>query len=167
MLKTTMEGKLTAKWREEHKDKIEPASILLERILKERRERWREFYSRSKLKDPLPPLNTFVKLDEWVTVTIDMIAYVGTGTTPHTKTLDYYENGNIPWLKSTVANQEYVKQSENFVTDKALKETRLKLYPPGTLLVALYGEGKTRGKCTELRIEATINQALASGGWSK
>jgi type I restriction enzyme S subunit len=44
----------------------------------------------------------------------------------------------------------------------ALAETNLTLYPAGTLLVAMYGEGKTRGKCAELRIPATTNQALAA-----
>jgi type I restriction enzyme, S subunit len=43
-----------------------------------------------------------------------------------------------------------------------LKETNLKIYPKHTLLLALYGEGKTRGKCSELLIEATTNQAIAA-----
>lgn len=43
----------------------------------------------------------------------------------------------------------------------ALKETNLKLLPKHTLLIAMYGEGKTRGKCSELLIEATTNQAIA------
>ncbi|MEO5881270.1 MAG: hypothetical protein ABIQ06_02550 [Caldimonas sp.] len=53
------------------------------------------------------------------------------------------------------------KPSE-LVTERALSETNLTLYPPGTLLVAMYGEGKTRGRCAELRISATTNQALAA-----
>ena len=48
------------------------------------------------------------------------------------------------------------------MTQRALAETNLTLYPPGTLLLAMYGEGKTRGKCSELRIPATTNQALAA-----
>lgn len=48
------------------------------------------------------------------------------------------------------------------ITDKALSETSVKLWPPGTLLVALYGEGQTRGRCAELTIEATTNQACAA-----
>lgn len=43
-----------------------------------------------------------------------------------------------------------------------MRETKLRLYPKHTLLVALYGEGKTRGKCSELLIEATTNQAIAA-----
>jgi type I restriction enzyme S subunit len=48
------------------------------------------------------------------------------------------------------------------VTELAVKECRLELYPAGSLLVAMYGEGKTRGKCSELLIPAAINQAIAA-----
>jgi len=55
-----------------------------------------------------------------------------------------------------------VDKADEFVTDTALQETNLTLYPPGTLLLAMYGEGRTRGKCSELRIDATTNQAIAA-----
>jgi len=61
-----------------------------------------------------------------------------------------------------VVNDAYVDQPSEFVTQLALAETNLTVYPAGTLLVAMYGEGKTRGKCTELRIPAATNQALAA-----
>jgi type I restriction enzyme, S subunit len=48
------------------------------------------------------------------------------------------------------------------VTESAIKDHRLKIYPVGTLLVAMYGEGKTRGQVSELAIDATINQACAA-----
>ena len=63
---------------------------------------------------------------------------------------------------SGVANGDYVDKASEFVTQRALAETNLTLYPIGTLLIAMYGEGKTRGKCAELRIPATTNQALAA-----
>ncbi|MGH9888016.1 MAG: restriction endonuclease subunit S, partial [bacterium] len=59
-------------------------------------------------------------------------------------------------------NDTKVSIAHEFVTDIALRETNLTLYEPGTLLVAMYGEGKTRGKCAELRIRAATNQALAA-----
>jgi type I restriction enzyme S subunit len=74
----------------------------------------------------------------------------------------YYEGGDIPWVTSSLVNESYVYGARQYVTQKALEETSLRLLPPGTLLVATYGEGKTRGKCTELRIWATTNQACAS-----
>jgi len=48
------------------------------------------------------------------------------------------------------------------VTQRALDETNLSIYEPGTLLLAMYGEGRTRGKCSELMIRATTNQAIAA-----
>lgn len=45
--------------------------------------------------------------------------------------------------------------------------TNLTLYPPGTLLLAMYGEGKTRGRCTELRLQATTNQAFGSAAGAR
>jgi type I restriction enzyme S subunit len=55
-----------------------------------------------------------------------------------------------------------VREATEFVTGNALDECNLTVYPVGTLLLAMYGEGKTRGKCTELLIESTTNQALAA-----
>ncbi len=59
-------------------------------------------------------------------------------------------------------NGDYVDEASEFVTQLALAQTNLTLYPVGSLLIAMYGEGKTRGKCTELRIPAATNQALAA-----
>ncbi|WP_231933041.1 restriction endonuclease subunit S [Botrimarina mediterranea] len=191
VLKSAVEGRLTADWRAEHKD-IEPASELLERILVERRERqlaaqldkWRarkakagwtaeriaaaEPAERTKLAakyqepkgpatDDLPELPA-----TWCWATVEAICDVFTGTTPNRGTARFYENGSIPWITSTAVNHDFVDKETEFVTEAATLETRLALYPAGTLLIALYGEGKTRGMVTELRIDATINQALAA-----
>jgi type I restriction enzyme S subunit len=98
----------------------------------------------------------------WEWVKIDDIAKVGTGSTPLKGNKDYYENGKIAWVTSGALNDEYVRKATDYVTDLALKETNLSLYPKHTLLLAMYGEGKTRGKCSELLIEATTNQAIAA-----
>ena len=68
----------------------------------------------------------------------------------------------MPWVTSGMLNESYVRHCSNYVTEKALNDTNLRLYPPHTLVVALYGEGKTRGKCSELLIHATTNQAVAA-----
>lgn len=100
--------------------------------------------------------------DGWEWVKIDDIAKVGTGSTPLKGNKNYYENGKIAWVTSGALNDEYVRKATDYVTDLALKETNLSLYPKHTLLLAMYGEGKTRGKCSELLIEATTNQAIAA-----
>ncbi|WP_438452464.1 restriction endonuclease subunit S [Streptomyces asiaticus] len=98
----------------------------------------------------------------WVAMRIGDIAKVGSGATPHRSRPEYYEGGTIPWVTSSLANRPFIDTAEQFITERALRETAVKLHPPGTLLVAMYGEGKTRGRCTELRISATTNQACAS-----
>jgi len=52
--------------------------------------------------------------------------------------------------------------AEQYITQVAIAETSVKVWPAGTLLIAMYGEGKTRGRCSELRIPATTNQACAA-----
>lgn len=100
--------------------------------------------------------------ESWCIMSIGDIAYVGTGATPKRGNPTYYDNGTIPWVTSAAVNDSEVSSAQEFVTETALHETNLTLYEPGTLLVAMYGEGKTRGKCAELRIWATTNQALAA-----
>lgn len=98
----------------------------------------------------------------WEWVKINEVANVGTGATPLKGKKAYYEKGEIPWITSGALNDEFVSIATDFVTDKALQETNLKVYPKHTLLLAMYGEGKTRGKCSELLISACTNQAIAA-----
>ena len=98
----------------------------------------------------------------WVITTIGTIAHVGTGTTPKRGEIEYWENGDIPWVTSSAVNHSIISEGSEFVTSFALSKTSLKIYPTNTLLIALYGEGKTRGKVSILGLDATINQALAA-----
>jgi len=59
-------------------------------------------------------------------------------------------------------NALFVGSADEFITELALAETNVKFFPTGTLLVAMYGEGKTRGKVSELKIDAATNQACAA-----
>lgn len=97
----------------------------------------------------------------WTWVRIDELAMVGTGVTPAKSEPGYHVNGTVPWVNSAATNMPVIHSVETFVTERAVKECRLKLYPAGSLVVALYGQGKTRGQAAELRIAATVNQACA------
>ncbi|MFF9099412.1 restriction endonuclease subunit S [Streptomyces rubrogriseus] len=99
---------------------------------------------------------------EWDHVAIGDMARVSSGATPLKGNSAYYEGGTIPWVTSSLLNSPIIYQSDKFITEVALRETAVKEYDPGTILVAMYGEGKTRGKCSELRIRATTNQACAA-----
>jgi len=97
----------------------------------------------------------------WTLTTVGDLAVVGTGATPLRSNPRYF-GGVVPWVTSGALNDAFVHQASEYVTECALEECNLTLYPPGTLLIAMYGEGRTRGKCSELMLEATTNQAIAA-----
>lgn len=99
---------------------------------------------------------------DWPARRIGEFASVGSGATPKRGRADYYEGGTIPWVTSGQLIHEFVTEPAEYITDKALKETSVKLWPKHTLLVAMYGEGRTRGHCSELLFESTTNQACAA-----
>lgn len=103
-----------------------------------------------------------VAIDSWISTNIGALAQVATGKTPKRSNTEYWEGGNIPWLTSAATGVSATFEADQFVTELAVKECTLKLFPIGTLLLAMYGEGKTRGQVTELRLEATCNQACAA-----
>ncbi|MBK8047097.1 MAG: restriction endonuclease subunit S [Anaerolineales bacterium] len=100
--------------------------------------------------------------DHWKVVRLDTIARIGTGGTPQRGNARYYAGGEIPWITSSATAAPFITQAAEFITPAALTETNCRLYPPHTLIVALYGEGRTRGQVSELLIEAATNQACAA-----
>lgn len=179
LLKAAVEGSLTAAWREERNPAPEETGAdLLARILRERRARWEaQQLAKFEAQGKAPPKGWQSKYPEpleidpkgqpslppgWAWASLDQLAHVGTGVTPLRSKPAYFEGGDIPWVTSGALNAEEVCQASENVTRLALQECRLEIFPPGSLLVAMYGEGKTRGKCAELSITATINQAIAA-----
>jgi type I restriction enzyme S subunit len=100
--------------------------------------------------------------EAWQQKTIDQIANVGTGSTPLRSNPAFYDSSGIPWITSAATSVELITSASEFVTEEGQGASRLRIYPEGTLLVAMYGEGKTRGQVSELGIAATINQACAA-----
>jgi type I restriction enzyme S subunit len=98
----------------------------------------------------------------WNLVRLGDILDVGTGATPLRKNRAYYDDGTIPWVTSGAVNAGTITSPTELITPLALEETNVKLFPSGTLLVAMYGEGQTRGRVAELAIEAGTNQAVAA-----
>ena len=87
---------------------------------------------------------------------------LATGGTPTRNNKDYFNNGSIPWLVSGDIHQENIFESKNFITEDALKNSNAKYLPVGSVLIALNGQGKTRGTVAQLKISATCNQSLVS-----
>jgi len=96
--------------------------------------------------------------NNWPSLRIGDFAKTCSGATPSRGNDSYYQ-GSIPWVKTGELHDGEIHESEEHVSSLALKETSLKLLPAGTLLVAMYGQGKTRGRTGLLMQPATTNQA--------
>lgn len=97
---------------------------------------------------------------EWKITTIkNIFRYFGSGSTPQSNNTKYYENGNINWLNTSDLKNFYIEDTKFNITDLALKETGLKIYPINSIAVAMYGQGETRGTPALLKIPTTTNQA--------
>lgn len=100
--------------------------------------------------------------DGWIIDKLGRRAKVVNGSTPSRDNPEYWRQGGYPWLNSSHANRDVVTAADQFVTADALAQCHLPILPPGTVLVGITGQGKTRGMATLLQIEATINQHLAA-----
>jgi len=99
--------------------------------------------------------------EHWEIWQIGHFAIVGNGSTPSRSNLSYWVGGEYPWLNSSSVNASPVTASNQFVTSTALRECHLPRVCAGSVLVAITGQGKTRGKAAVLAVEATINQHIA------
>ncbi|WP_046224949.1 restriction endonuclease subunit S [Vibrio sp. ECSMB14106] len=97
----------------------------------------------------------------WCKGTIEDIAKVTSGGTP-SRTKDSYWNGHIPWVTTSEVKFGVIADAEQKITQEGLENSSAKLFPKDTILMAMYGQGKTRGQVAKLGIEATTNQACAA-----
>lgn len=98
---------------------------------------------------------------EWEVLKLGDIATLSSGGTPSRKISKYW-NGTIPWITTALLNFNVIKVAEEHITSEGLEDSSAKLLPENTLLMAMYGQGKTRGKIAILGIEAATNQACAA-----
>jgi len=97
----------------------------------------------------------------WKVLKIGHFARVGNGSTPSRGNIAYWNHNDFPWLNSSTVNQGNITESKQFVTALALKECHLPRVEPGSVLIAITGQGKTRGTAAVLKMDATINQHVA------
>lgn len=163
ILSAAFTGKLTKDWREKQTEKKDSLSLLEEikiyylahaRNLKQR-EKIFAFYSKSNLEVD------FQIPDTWLTCQVGHIGEVSNGSTPSRKALTYW-NGNIPWVSSGEVNNNFISNTREKITQKGFKNSSVKLLPKDTILLAMIGEGKTRGRSAILKIEAATNQNIAA-----
>lgn len=98
---------------------------------------------------------------QWGLPQIKDIASISSGSTPNRNNSEYW-NGNIAWVTTGELSSGHVNHTSELITVKAAKETKMRIYPQGTLLMAMYGQGKTRDTVAILEIDAAVNQACAA-----
>lgn len=96
--------------------------------------------------------------ENWVWVRLENVASWGSGGTPSRKHEEYY-NGDILWIKTGELNNGWIYDTEEKITDEGLQKSTAKLFPPYSVLIAMYGA--TIGKVAILGVPATTNQACA------
>ena len=140
----------------------EPASVLLERIRAEKERLIKE----GKIKKPKKskaacdkPHYPFELPKGWEWTTLGEIGSWQSGATPSRMNKDYY-GGNIPWLKTGDLNDGTIIYIPEYITQRALEETSVRLNPKGSVLIAMYGA--TIGKIGILSFPATTNQACCA-----
>jgi len=99
---------------------------------------------------------------DWEEVKIKDVGKITSGTTPLRSNMEYHTNGTIPWVKTTDLNNSIIVHTEEKISEVALKETSLRIYPVDTVLVAMYGGFNQIGRTGILGVGATINQALSA-----
>jgi len=92
----------------------------------------------------------------------DISLLIGSGITPRRDNESYWENGTIPWLKTEQLGEKNIYDTNEKISELALDETSIKLFPVNTLSMAMYGEGRTRGNVSILKKEMTTNQACCN-----
>ncbi len=98
----------------------------------------------------------------WTFTNVGSVAKIQSGGTPAREVPENWNGGTIPWVKTGEIDYCVIRDTEEKITAAGLANSAARLFPAGTLLMAMYGQGVTRGRVALLGIEATTNQACAS-----
>jgi type I restriction enzyme S subunit len=99
---------------------------------------------------------------EWKVNNLGEVSRISSGLTPLRSNYRYWQEGTIPWVKTSEIIFNEITCTGEFITEEALMKTAIKIMPKDTVLVAMYGQGGTRGRVALLKVETTTNQACAS-----
>lgn len=98
----------------------------------------------------------------WEKVALKWVSKIFAGGTPDKTKTHYWENGSIPWLNSGAVNQVLISEPSAFITTEAFNSSSARWIPAGSLVMALAGQGKTKGMVAQLAIRTTCNQSMAA-----
>ena len=100
--------------------------------------------------------------ESWEVAKIGDVAKLQSGGTPARDASEYWQGGTIPWVKTGEIDYCVIWGTGERITPAGMANSAAKLFPEGTLLMAMYGQGVTRGRVAILGIEAATNQACAA-----
>jgi len=100
--------------------------------------------------------------EHWGASKIIRYAYLKTGGTPDRNNMAYWENGTINWISSGEVNKKKIFETNNKITSDGLANSNAMILPINSIMVALNGQGKTKGTVAILKIESSCNQSLAA-----
>ncbi|MFO7955215.1 restriction endonuclease subunit S [Thioalkalivibrio sp.] len=187
LLKAAFEGRLTEQWRRDNADKIETADQLLERIQEEREARYQQKLEKwnaavagwgmdrklgKRPRKPAPPVipndpdslpnGELSKLPSgWRWLRVGDLFPVYVGATPSRREPLYW-GGSINWVSSGEVAFCEIWDTKEKITSEGLDNTSTIVHPEGTVVLAMIGEGKTRGQAAILRVSAAHNQNTAA-----
>jgi restriction endonuclease S subunit len=95
-------------------------------------------------------------------VELGEVCNLSTGGTPKSSIKEFYEGGNIRWLVSGDIHKEEIYDCEGRITELGMENSNARFLPVNSVLIALNGQGKTRGTVAVLRVKATCNQSLVA-----
>lgn len=99
----------------------------------------------------------------WKIVTIKEFSInMKSGGTPSRDEIEYWNSNDIPWLKTGEIANKVIVEAEEYISQKGCQNSSAKILPENTVLIAMYGEGKTKGQAGYLRMKATTNQACCA-----
>lgn len=122
----------------------------------------RELFTRGLRGEPQKETEIGPVPESWELASIDAHHAVVSGGTPPRGNHAFWLGGTIPWVKTTEVDYCVITETEEHITPLGLENSAAKLLPAGTVLMAMYGQGVTRGKVAILGIEAACNQACAA-----
>ena len=97
----------------------------------------------------------------WIPSKLGDVSKIQSGGTPSRSNMDYW-GGTIPWVTTSLIDSNTIIKVDEYITSAGLEKSSAKVFPKNTILMAMYGQGKTRGKVAMLGIDAATNQACAA-----
>lgn len=100
--------------------------------------------------------------EHWESAALQWISRRYAGGTPDRNNPDYWTDGTIPWINSGTVNQGVIREPSEYITELGLRESSARWVPRNAIVMALAGQGKTKGMAALTAIRTTCNQSMAA-----